>query len=65
MPSPAITYARFRDNSVYEVLENRTLSAEDIAAGVISDQIVTMGMGSRADARPNHRMRLVCEERDQ
>ena len=51
---------RVRDNSVYEVVEDRKLSPEDIEAGVISDQIVTMGMGSRPDARPDHRIRLVC-----
>jgi len=51
---------RLRDNSVYEVLEDRPLSPEDIAAGVLSDQIVRMGDGSKPGARPDHPMRLVC-----
>jgi hypothetical protein len=51
---------RVRDNSIYQVLEDRALWPEDIEAGVISDQIVTMGMGSRPGARPDHPIRLVC-----
>jgi IS4 transposase len=34
---------RLRDNSVYEVVEDRPLTANDRAAGVISDQIVWLG----------------------
>jgi hypothetical protein len=51
---------RVRDNSIYEVVEDRKLSPEDIEAGVISDQIVTMGMSSKPGARPDHPIRLVC-----
>lgn len=51
---------RVRDNSVYEVVEDRPLSEEDKAAGVISDQIVRMGMGSKPGVRPDHPLRLVC-----
>lgn len=51
---------RVRDNSIYEVAEDRKLSPEDIEAGVISDQIVTMGMSSKPGARPDHPIRLVC-----
>jgi hypothetical protein len=51
---------RLRDNCVYVVLEDRRLSPEDIAAGVISDQIVRMGDHSKPEARPDHLMRLVC-----
>jgi hypothetical protein len=51
---------RVRDNSIYQVLEDRALWPEDIEAGVISDQIVTMGMGSRPGARPDHPIRLIC-----
>lgn len=51
---------RLRDNCVYEVLEDRPLSPQDIAAGVISDQIVRMGDHSKPQARPDHPMRLVC-----
>ena len=51
---------RVRDNSVYEVIEPRTLSKEDLQAGVINDQIVRMGMVSRKEAQPDHLIRLVC-----
>jgi hypothetical protein len=51
---------RLRDNSVYEVLEDRPLSPEDVKAGVLSDQIVRMGDGSKPAARPDHPMRLAC-----
>jgi hypothetical protein len=51
---------RVRDNSVYEVIEDRPLSPQDIEAGVISDQIVNMGVKSKESHRPDHSMRLVC-----
>ena len=51
---------RVRDNSVYEVVEDRPLSRADVAAGVISDQVVRMGMASKPDDRPDHLLRLVC-----
>lgn len=50
---------RVRDNSVYEALECRPLTAADQAAGVLSDQIVAMGETGKAEARPNHPLRLV------
>jgi len=51
---------RVRDNSVLEVQQDRPLSQKDIQAGVLSDQIVQMGMGSRPSNRPDHPVRLVC-----
>jgi hypothetical protein len=48
---------RLRDNSVYQTREERPLTDADLAAGVLSDQIVHMGKG---DARPDHPLRLVC-----
>jgi len=50
---------RIRDNSVYDVLEARPLSAEAMAAGVLSDEIVELGAGSSRSKRPNHPVRLV------
>lgn len=50
---------RLRDNSVYEVVEERPLTDADRAAGVISDQIVRFSSG-KVDARPDHVLRLVC-----
>ena len=49
---------RVRDNSVYEVIEEKHLTAADLKAGVISDQIVKFG-GSKADNAPDHTVRLV------
>ena len=50
---------RLRDNSVYEVVEERELTAADRASGVLSDQIVRFSNG-KAEARPDHPIRLIC-----
>lgn len=50
---------RVRDNSVYDVLEDRELSAEAIAAGVIGDQIVEVGLSSKPIERADHPTRLI------
>jgi len=50
---------RLRDNSAYEVVEERPLTQADHVAGILSDQIVLFSNG-KADARPDHIMRLVC-----
>lgn len=51
---------RLRDNSDYEVLEDRPLSDADLAADVLSDQIVEIGKSSKKADRPDHAIRLVC-----
>ena len=51
---------RLRDNSVYEVLEERQLTDADRAAGILSDQIVLIGQRGKANARPDHKIRLIC-----
>jgi hypothetical protein len=50
---------RVRDNSRYEVLEARPLSAEAMAAGLLSDEIVELGAGGPQSIPPDHRIRLV------
>lgn len=50
---------RLRDNSVYEVLQERPLTDADRAAEVLSDQVVRFTNG-KSDARPDHALRLVC-----
>ena len=50
---------RLRDNSQYEVVEDRPLSPAAQAAGIFQDAIVTLGKASRADARPDHSIRLI------
>jgi len=49
---------RLRDNSAYDVIEERPLSDADRAAGVLSDQIVRFTHG-KPGARPDHPVRLV------
>jgi hypothetical protein len=50
---------RLRDNSACEVLEERALSEEAKAAGVVFDGVVRLGATSKADAQPDHPIRLV------
>jgi hypothetical protein len=50
---------RLRDNSVYEIVEQRTLCGEDIEAGITLDAVVQLGDKSKAEARPDHPIRLV------
>jgi len=51
---------RLRDNSRYEIEQERPLSAEDEEAGVILDAVVRLGETTKnADERPDHPLRLV------
>jgi hypothetical protein len=50
---------RLRDNSAYEVVEERPLTEADRAAGILSDQVVRFPNG-KADAQPDHKIRLIC-----
>jgi DDE family transposase len=50
---------RIRDNSVYDVVEERRLTDADRAERVIQDAIVTLGQGSKKEARPDHTVRLI------
>jgi len=50
---------RVRDNSQFEVVEERPLTAAAQAAGVVQDAIVHLGMGSKKKDRPDHPVRLV------
>ena len=50
---------RIRDNSVYQVLEENSLTEADRAENVLSDQVVLLGQSSKVADRPNHAMRLV------
>jgi len=49
---------RIRDNSVYEVLEERPLSAAAIAERVTGDKIIALGADS-AVGKPEHGVRLI------
>lgn len=50
---------RLRDNSVYEPVEQRTLGKEDLEAGILLDALARLGDTSKAEARPDHPIRLV------
>ncbi len=50
---------RVRDNSVYEVVEPRPLSAEAAAANVTFDAVVRMGQDRKGADRPDHALRLI------
>jgi hypothetical protein len=50
---------RIRDNSNFEVVDERPVSEAARAAGVVQDAGVRLGMGSKPAARPHHPVRLV------
>jgi hypothetical protein len=50
---------RLRDNSRYEIEEDRPLATEDVEAGIILDAIVRIGEYKGAVDRPDHPLRLV------
>lgn len=50
---------RVRDNSTFAVVEERELSHEALAAGVVRDCVVTLGMASKQHKRPDHPVRLI------
>jgi hypothetical protein len=56
---------RIRDNSDLDsVIEDRPVSASAAEAGVLRDMVVELGAGSKPEARPDHRVRVVlvrCE----
>lgn len=50
---------RLRDNTVYEVIENRELTDGDRSVDVMSDQIVLLGKTSKKSDQPDHTIRLI------
>jgi DDE family transposase len=50
---------RIRDNSVYQVVEERPLSAADREQRVTQDVLVTFGDGCKKESRPDHAMRVI------
>src|SRR5262249_20137700 len=50
---------RIRDNSVWKVVQERTLSPAAIAERVMGDALITLGASSKRDARPDHVLRLI------
>ena len=54
---------RIRDNSVYEVIEDRPLSGEAKARGILSDQIVWLGCDGKRDElkQPLRVIKIACK----
>ncbi len=54
---------RARDNSVYQVIENRSLWAAAKAAGIVSDQIVWLGSEGKRDElrQPLRLIQIACK----
>lgn len=50
---------RLRDNSRYEIDEQRSLAAEDFEAGIVLDATVCLGDYKGVQDRPDHSLRLV------
>jgi hypothetical protein len=50
---------RIRDNSVYDVVEDRPLTEAARAERVLHDAVITLGVGSAKETRPDHRIRLI------
>jgi len=50
---------RIRDNSGIEGIESRELTEQDLAAGVLRDQIVSIGKSCTGENRPSHPIRVV------
>jgi len=50
---------RLRDNSRYQIEQERPLAAEDVAAGIVLDAVVRLGQYKDAPDRPDHPLRLV------
>jgi hypothetical protein len=50
---------RIRDNSAHDVVQPRELTDSDIAAGVVSDEVVSFDAGAKARIIPDHPVRIV------
>jgi hypothetical protein len=50
---------RIRDNSVWQVVEERPLSQAAVAERVTRDALITLGASSKKQARPDHQLRLI------
>jgi hypothetical protein len=53
---------RAKENSVFAVVEERLLGDADLAAGVVRDAVVRMGLSSKPADKPDHPMRVVVIE---
>ena len=56
---------RVKENSAFEVLDERLLGDEALRTGVVRDVVVRMGLSSKPEAKPDHSMRLVVIEAEE
>ena len=56
---------RMKENSVFEVQDERLLSTEALEAGIVRDAVVRMGLNSRPQDKPNHPIRLIVIEAEE
>jgi hypothetical protein len=57
--APSSYVCRIRDNSVYDIVEERPLSEAARAERVIEDRVITLGASSKLEARPDHKIRMI------
>lgn len=50
---------RMKENSVFELVEERPVDGAAAEAGVLRDAVVRMGLNSKVEHRPDHLIRLV------
>jgi Transposase DDE domain len=53
---------RVKENSAFEITEERLLDEAALEAGVVRDAVVSLGLGSKPALRPDHPVRLVVVE---
>jgi hypothetical protein len=54
---------RIKENSVFAVQQERLLSEQDLAAGIVRDAVVHMGLSHKSQQdKPNHPIRLIVIE---
>ena len=53
---------RAKENSVFDVVEERLLSGEALEADIVRDAVVRMGLSSKPQDRPDHLIRLIVIE---
>ncbi len=53
---------RAKENSVFDVVEERLLSDDALKAGIVRDAVVRMGLNSKPGERPDHPVRLIVIE---
>jgi IS4 transposase len=52
-------FAIFKENSRFDVVEEKPLNEEACSAGVLRDVVVKMGLNSKPSDRPDHPIRLI------